>query len=372
MLENNRGRVDRLRVLIAAGGTGGHVLPALEVAHKIETHASIPAGRLRIEFVGVGRAIEKQLLEATGYTAHSIQSSGLKGKGFSGSVQFLRQFPTAFGAVRALLSSYKPDVVAGFGGYPSVLPIITASFMGIPTWIHEADAIPGWATKFLSLWASEVSTSFDALRLPFGRQARYTGHPVRSSIVRAKVVAPNFQPSRLLVLGGSQGSEVLDSVVPNLAARIKVLTKVHHQARSSNCAKVVEAYAGNVFEVQVSPYIEDITQAYQSADLIVSRAGAGALSELARLNKPVIFIPLSHVSGHQLHNAKTLERLGKALIVEEGDNFELRLEDAIGHLMEPSNYRAMMEKPPAVSNDDPAQVIADGIVALGLNGAGFN
>lgn len=340
-------------------------MPAIEVAKKLEQLPRIPKGRLRIEFVGVGRAIEKTILEKEGFVSHVVPGLGLRGKGFNGVKDFIKIAPNAYQKTRAIIDSFKPDIVAGFGGYPSVLPVAVAKLSGIPTWIHEADSSIGWATKFLALFATKISSGFDKLELPFCRRALFSGHPTRAGIEPLSSVSEGYHPRNILVLGGSQASKSLDLAVPQaLAALGFVGLKVRHQARAENCPLVLESYKKAGILAEVVSFISDMPAALADADLVISRSGAGAVTELSILNKPVIFVPLPKVSGPQLHNAKTMETFGKALIVEEGDNFELRLEDAARHLLNPKTYTDMVSKSFINRKLNAAQTIADGIFEL--------
>lgn len=356
---------DKIRILIAAGGTGGHLLPALEVARKLESSERIKAGRLRIEFVGVGRPVEKTILQDEGFVSHVIPGMGLRGGGLSSIKDFVKIFPGSYQAAREIIDSFKPDLVAGFGGYPSVVPILAARLSGLPTWIHEADSSAGWATKFLALFATEVSSGFEDLALPFCRKSKFTGHPIRSSIRTASVPNQEFVPRKILILGGSQASRSLDMAIPKAVAALgRKDIVVQHQARLENCAQVLTSYQQSGINAEVSSFISEMVEALDSADIIVSRSGAGAVMELSVLNKPIVFVPLTHVSSPQLHNARTLEKHSKALIVEEGDNFELRLEDAISHLLTPDVYREMVARPFIKRKAAAAEEIANGILGL--------
>lgn len=353
------------RVLIAAGGSGGHVIPAVEVAARLKLLWSAENVDGRIQFVGVGRPVETAILKSAGYTAEVIPSVGLKGRGLAGLREFLARTPEAVRKTKQIFNAFSPHVVAGFGGYPTVLPILVGRCRGLPTWIHEADSSAGWATKFLSFFATKVSSGFENLSLPFGRTAFFSGHPIRSGIQPSPVPSGDFLPKRLLVLGGSQGAKSLDTALPRVVESFRQNElQILHQARSSECEAVEKAYRVGKINSTVLPYIEDLPAAYATADIIISRAGAGAVVELSVLNKPIIFVPLPNVSGHQLSNAKTLAREGKALIVEEGEDFENRLRAALAELLDPDHYREIVNRPLSVRRMDAAEQIALGINEL--------
>ena len=332
-------------MLIAAGGTGGHIFPALEIGRafqRLSLQSVLPP--VRVEFLGSGRPLEKQLLAAAGFARHEVPIVGLQNRGLSGLLEFMRLLPGAAWAVWRLLSAYRPHVVLGVGGYVSVLPVITARLRGIPAWIHEAELKPGLANYCLSFFAAKISSAFKEAKMPFAYKVVYTGHPVREELkeIRAKARRPE-RAQHVLVLGGSQGARTLDTALPALAPFLKEQgLEIWHQSRPENVAQVLKAYQASGILARVSAFIDDIVEAYDWADIIISRSGAGTVMEIGVVDKPAIFVPYPFAQGgHQKANALTLVNQGKALLVEEGEAFEARLKEALTKLIEPEFYKEM-------------------------------
>ncbi len=332
-----------LRVLIAASGSGGHLLPAVFIARGFQRQAGDRP--IELLFVGSGRPLEERIVGGAGFSRTVIPMSGVKGVGIGGLVRTLGRLPRALIATWRLLRTFKPTLVVGVGGYASVLPVLLASALRIPTWIHEAEISPGVANRFLARFATRISTAFERCDLT-GEKVLYTGHPVRETIAAVGARLPGTPPARLLVLGGSQGAAAIDEALVALGATLqKRGLTVWHQCRAEALDKVRAGYATSGCPVRVESFIEDMAAAYTWSDLIISRAGAGAVMEIGAVNRPTIFVPFPSSQGnHQYHNAKTLEERGKALIVEQGEKFQERLFAAIEMLLHQPTYDAMLQQ----------------------------
>lgn len=357
-----------LRVLIAASGTGGHLIPALHIAKALERAAP----GCVIEFVGAGRPLEEKLVVAAGYVRHVVSSAGVKRRNVVGVLQFLWRLPLGLAQVVGLYRRFRPDVVVGVGGYVSVLPVVVARCMGIPSWCHEAELHPGLANSVLGYFARSVSVSFQATRIRGGARIEFTGHPVRPELARVdRLGVRDDAPKRLLVLGGSQGARGLDSAVPEVAPLLADRNiEVVHQCRPESMELVMNCYRAAQVKASVVSFIDDMAGAYDWSDLIVSRAGASSVAEIACVNRPAIFVPYPFQQGtHQSDNARALESLGKALVVEEArPEFGRRLREALESLLDPSRYRSMKGAPSEPRGLQAADRIAAGV--LGLVGAG--
>ncbi|NDC39034.1 MAG: UDP-N-acetylglucosamine--N-acetylmuramyl-(pentapeptide) pyrophosphoryl-undecaprenol N-acetylglucosamine transferase, partial [Proteobacteria bacterium] len=193
------------RILIAAGGTGGHIFPALHVARAT---AQLSPGAA-VAFIGSGRPLEEKLIDGSGYQRFVLPSVRIMQQGVLGLVKFALTAPFAIFKVRALLKEFKPDVVVGMGGYVTVLPVLVAKLMGIPTWIHEAELHPGLANKVLGLISSKVSVAFSSTRMLTSRELIHTGHPVRPELAGIATMPSPDVPRRLLIVGGSQGARAI-------------------------------------------------------------------------------------------------------------------------------------------------------------------
>lgn len=353
-----------LRILVAASGTGGHLIPALHIARALQTEAP---GAV-IEFIGAGRPLEEKLVVANGFVRHVVPSAGVKRRSVFGLAQFFWRLPAGVGRVVSLYRRFKPDVVVGVGGYVSVLPIVIARLMRIPTWAHEAELHPGLANKTLGHFADRMSLSFAETRLKGRVKTEFTGHPVRPELklVDRMTIRPDA-PSRLLVLGGSQGARGLDQAVSEIAKLLETKgVEVVHQCRSESMDLVVNSYRAAKVKASVVPFIDDMAGAYDWSDVIISRSGASSVAEISVVNRPTIFVPYPFQQGtHQTDNARGLERLGKAVLVEENrPEFGRRLREALERLLDRKVFEEMKQGPCEPRGLGAANQIARGIVSL--------
>lgn len=354
----------QIKVIVAASGTGGHLIPAMHIAQALKRVEPTCA----VEFIGAGRPLEEKLIVEKGYTRHTILSAGVKRRRLLGVFQFLARMPKGISQILALYRSFNPDVVVGVGGYVSVLPVIVARLKGIPTWIHEAERQPGLANRVLGYFADAMSTAFADTRVRGRAKIVHTGHPVREELsgVDGQSVRADA-PNRLLILGGSQGARGLDEAVPHFApilAERKI--DVVHQCRPEAMELVVNSYRAVGVSAHVVGFIDDMAGAYSWSDVIVSRAGASSVAEISAVNRPAVFVPYPFQQGtHQTDNARVLVDQGKALLVEETQaEFPARLKDALVRVLNPSVFREMKSFPLRGNSRDAAQEIARGIVAL--------
>jgi UDP-N-acetylglucosamine--N-acetylmuramyl-(pentapeptide) pyrophosphoryl-undecaprenol N-acetylglucosamine transferase len=351
------------RVLIAASGSGGHLLPALIIAQAFKTR--LPDAQ--IEFVGSGRPLEEIIIGRNGFKCQVISASGLKNRGLKGALEFVFSLPSGIVATWKLLNAFKPDVIVGAGGYATFLPITLGFARGIPTWIHEAELKPGLANSFLSLIASKTSIAFEHARMPFWARAQFTGHPVRPEIAAiAKEGSQVISPKKLLIMGGSQGAKAIDDAMVALSPYLREHgISIWHQCRKENLELVNAGYKSLNVEAKVESFIEKPQDAYRWADLVVCRSGAGTVMEIGLINRPTIFVPYPFAQGnHQLANAKTLADFGKALIVEEGADFQARLKNSLDKLLSDSSYQQMKNGPFVTRSAGAANSIVEGCLGL--------
>lgn len=372
---NARGRNPReLKVLVAASGSGGHLIPALHIMRAIKE--LLPDAQ--VECIGSGKPLEERIIVSAGFKRHIIKSVGIKRGGMFGAFKFLRFLPVTIWQTARLLRSFKPDVVVGVGGYVSVLPVVIARLLRIPTWAHEAEVRPGLANSVLGYFADTISVSFEETKIRGGAKLLFTGHPVRPELSKIDSVSiREGAPRHLLILGGSQGARGLDEGVPRLGEiLLRRGVEVWHQCRPDSVDGVKAAYEACGVMAKVVPFIDQMEEAYRWSDLIISRAGASSVAEIASVNRPAIFVPYPYQQGtHQSDNAAALARLGKALVIEEladGD-FVGRLGVALDELLDPQRYREMKTAPVrseagskggAEAGITAAQAIARGIVRL--------
>jgi UDP-N-acetylglucosamine--N-acetylmuramyl-(pentapeptide) pyrophosphoryl-undecaprenol N-acetylglucosamine transferase len=353
-----------LRVLVAASGTGGHLIPALHIVKALEKAAP---GSV-IEFIGAGRPLEEKIIVGNGYVRNVVASAGIKRRSIAGLLQFLWRFPRGLLQICSLYRRFKPDVVVGVGGYVSVLPVVVARFKGIPTWTHEAELHPGLANRVLAHFADRMSISFADTHIRGRAKTEYTGHPVRPELAAIDGVEMRpGAPSRLLVIGGSQGARGLDQAVSDIAETLAAKgVEVVHQCRPEAIDSVVNAYRAGGVKASVVPFIDDMPGAYGWSDIVISRAGASSVAEIACVNRPAIFVPYPFQQGtHQTDNAKALAARGKALVVEETEpEFGRRLREALLRVLDHQAFRVMKEAPADARGLEAAGRIAQGIVSL--------
>lgn len=352
-----------MRALIAASGSGGHLFPAIYIAQALQTLSP----EASITFIGSGRPLEEKILGGAGFPVLTLPVKGLKNRGIKGVLQFLVSLPSAYLETRRIFKRERPDVVIGVGGYVTFFPVVCARLKGIPSWIHEAELKPGLANHVLSYFSTRISVAFESAEIPNRQKVIFTGHPVRKGLEVARNFNPiTAPPKHILILGGSQGAQGLDKAMPELGELIKINgLEIVHQCRRDNVESVRGAYAQAGIRAEVVPFIDDMASAYQWADIIISRSGAGSVMEIGIVNKPVIFVPFPFAQGnHQAANALTMVSKGKALICEEGEGFVSRLKDTFQTLLSVERYNHMKLAEGEGRTVDAAYKIAQGCLDL--------
>lgn len=345
------------KVLIMAGGTGGHVFPALACAREFQARG------YQVHWLGAPQGIENELIPAAGYPLHTIQISGLRGKG--GAALLLAPFRVlrALWQALSLMRRLRPRCVLGLGGYVTGPGGVAARLCGIPLIIHEQNAIAGTANRLLAPLAQRVCEGFTGT---FTNRARCqeTGNPVRPELFIAAGRAPvGDRPLRLLVLGGSLGAEPLNRLLPEALALIPEAQRpeVLHQAGRQHAGLSLERYKTAAVEAQVVPFIEDMARAYAWADLVVCRAGALTISELAAAGLPSILIPLPHaIDDHQTRNAAFLTQAGAALLLPQAGLEAAGLaQSLLSILTQPEQRRAMAEAAASLARPEATTQLVD-------------
>lgn len=368
-----------MRVIIAAGGTGGHLYPGVALAREFERQ--MPGSEAI--FVGTTRGLETKVVPKEGFELITIAARGVMGKGTGGAVQGLAMVPLGVAQCLAVCRKRRPDLAIGVGGYTSPPLILAAFLLGIKRVIVEPNVHPGVANRALSPIANLVFVSFADTAPYFGSaKTRIVGTPIRREFLEAPILpgGGNAEARGLtvLVLGGSQGARSINrAMVVALPALIAAHPgwRVIHQTGERDYEDVASAYraigAGGV-SAEVVPFLYDMPRRFRQADLIVSRSGATTVAEITACGKPAILIPFPHaVHGHQERNARVLERAGAAQVIVDARLSGDVLANAISALLaRPDRLREMERRSKALGQADAAQrVVAACRELVGAGGA---
>ncbi|AGE16554.1 undecaprenyldiphospho-muramoylpentapeptide beta-N-acetylglucosaminyltransferase [Serratia sp. OLHL2] len=346
------------RLMVMAGGTGGHVFPGLAVAHHLMAQG------WQVRWLGTADRMEADLVPKHGIEIDFIRISGLRGKGLKAQLTAPLRIWQAVRQAKAIMRSYQPDVVLGMGGYVSGPGGLAAWQCGIPVVLHEQNGIAGLTNRWLARIAAKVMQAFPGA-FP---NAEVVGNPVRTDVLALPLPAERLQgregPIRVLVIGGSQGARVLNQTVPEVAARLGDRITLWHQVGKGALETVLRDYE-RVGQTQhkVTEFIDDMAAAYAWADVVVCRSGALTVSEIAAAGLPAIFVPFMHKDRQQYWNARPLEEAGAAKIIEQ-PQFNA---DVVAELLaswDRKTLLAMAEKARAVAIPDATERVAAELVRL--------
>jgi len=345
-----------MRVIIAGGGTGGHVIPALAIAQVLRSHYGA-----EVLFVGTQRGIETRLVPAAGFDLRLIDVGALKRVDFATRLKTLLDLPRAVAASVKLVSEFRPDVMIGVGGYASGPAMFVAGMMSIPTLAFEPNVIPGVANRLIALMVSAAAVHFPATCHYF-RNCVVTGVPVRRECFRVPPRPIDARPT-LLVFGGSQGAHAINDAVINALAALSAQVpgiRLIHQTGERDYNDAQAAYLRSQVPIEVSAFIEEMPQMFARADLVVCRSGASTVAEITAAGKPAIFIPFPHATDdHQLRNAEALARAGAAVLIVEKDLTSERLVNAVRELLcDPARLERMSAASRKLSHPGAARQIA--------------
>jgi UDP-N-acetylglucosamine--N-acetylmuramyl-(pentapeptide) pyrophosphoryl-undecaprenol N-acetylglucosamine transferase len=352
-------------VLVAAGGTGGHLFPAEALAEALTRRGAV------VELATDARA-ERYGKRFPARQTHVIPSETVRGRDPLSLARTGVIMSVALARAYLLLGRIKPAVVVGFGGYPTVLPVLAATLRRIPTIIHEQNAVMGRANKFLAPRVAAIATSFPGVldRAPkLAAKATSTGNPVRPAVIAA-AAAPYMAPApdglfRLLVFGGSQGARIMSEIVPAaigaLDQTLRVRLLLAQQARGEDLGQVREAFARFAISAEVAQFFPDLPARIAAAHLVVARSGASTVAELAAIGRPAILVPLPHALDQDQHaNAAVLESAGGAIRLRQDDFSPARLAAEIGKLAAaPERLAAMAAAAKSAGAIDAAERLAD-------------
>ena len=330
------------RIVIMAGGTGGHVFPALAVAEFLKEQG------WHVSWLGTHKGIESRVVPESGIEIDWLSIAGIRGKGLVSKIVAIAILFKACVQAISILRKRKPDVVLGMGGYVAAPGGLMARLLGIPLVIHEQNRIPGTTNRLLAKISNQVLQAFpNSFKTKV--DAKNTGNPLRKSFILASGIKRRQIENelRILIVGGSQGAQILNNIVPEAIANFvaikakAIAVKIIHQTGEVQLSQVKNRYETLDIEAKTSAFIGDMVEAYQWADLIVCRAGAMTVSEVSAMGLPAIFIPLpTAIDDHQTANARYLTDNGAALLLKQCD---LNPEVLTEYILEILNKASLMQ-----------------------------
>lgn len=354
-----------MKLLIAAGGTGGHIYPGVAVAKELI--ARDPGSE--VLFVGTARGLETKIVRDSGFQLSLIHSVGLKNVGLIGKIKGMTVLPRSFVEARKIIRQFRPHVVVGAGGYVSGPVLMMAAIMGVPTLVMDSNALPGFTNRQLARFVDKAALTFEESLPFFGKKGVVTGNPVRSEFfgVPQKERADKFH---ILIFGGSQGARAINNAMvaglPELGKFEGRLT-ITHQTGEADYDTIKAAYANSKFaSAEVLPFISDMFNEFGKADLIICRAGATTCAEIAAAGKASIMIPLpTAADDHQRKNAEALQNAAAAKMILQRDLTGGLLASELGALIEePAVINEMEKAAKQLGRPDAAAVTVDIIEEL--------
>ncbi|MEW6137620.1 MAG: undecaprenyldiphospho-muramoylpentapeptide beta-N-acetylglucosaminyltransferase [Thermodesulfobacteriota bacterium] len=356
-----------MKLLIAGGGTGGHLFPALAIAEAVK--AEEPGSE--ILFVGTRRGIEARIIPDSGYPIRFITARGMRRTGLFNTVAALWELPKGLLESVTILREFRPDYVLGVGGYASGPTVAAAVLTGVSTGIQEQNSVMGTTNRILSTFVGRVYVGWeDTVPPPPSKKTLFTGNPVRADLLAAQQAVEEHETFNLLVFGGSRGARSINiSMIENLDAlralgpRVRVL----HQTGVDEVEAVKAAYDQAGICSDVREFIHDMKSAYLWADLVVCRSGAATLAELTALGKPAIVVPYPYAIGdHQTRNAMVLERAHAVRVVPDSSLKNGALVEEIVDVAEnPSILSTMARNALRLGRPEAARTIARDILSGG-------
>lgn len=356
-----------MRVLIAAGGTGGHIYPGIAVAQEITRRDP----ESKVGFVGTARGLETKLVPGAGFELTLIDSAGLKNVSFVARMRGVVILPKSFVSAGRVIREFRPDVVVGAGGYVSGPVVLTAALLRRPTLVMESNALPGWTNRVLARFVNRAAVSFEQALPYFRGKAVVTGNPVRREFF--EIPAKGREPGKLslLIFGGSQGARAINEAMVAALPELKSLPvelRIKHQTGPADFEKVKAAYAAASFNehAEVCSYIDNMMNDFAEADLVICRAGATTTAELIAAGKASIMIPFPYAADdHQRKNAEALQAAGAARMIVQQELSSERLVEEINELAQtPEKLTRMEEASRRLAKGDAAVAVVNLIEGL--------
>jgi UDP-N-acetylglucosamine--N-acetylmuramyl-(pentapeptide) pyrophosphoryl-undecaprenol N-acetylglucosamine transferase len=349
--------VPAMRAILAGGGTGGHVIPALAIAQALkESYAA------EVLFIGTARGIENRLVPAAGFPLELVQVGGLKNVSLTTKARTALDLPLAIWTSSRIISSWRPEVMIGVGGYASGPAMLAAALSGVPTIAFEPNVVPGFANRLVAPIVSAAAVHFEETGRYF-RRYKVTGVPVRKAFFDGKDERTGRHRPTLLVFGGSQGAHAINqTVIASLGALRETVPDIHiiHQTGERDYNEAQAAYLAAPGSAEVHPFIDDMPSAFSRSDLLLCRSGASTVAEITAAAKPAILVPFPRAADdHQKRNAQALERVGAAVMLEEATlTSENLVETLAGLLCDAQRLERMSSAARALSHAQAAWQIA--------------
>lgn len=353
-----------MKLLIAGGGTGGHVIPALAVAR--EWLARDPTRE--VIFVGTQRGLETRLVPAAGFHLETIRSLGLKGMGPVRLARNLFQLAPALSDSAAILRRHRVAAAFGVGGYAAGPVMLLAAMNGLRTVLFEPNAEPGFSNRLLAMFVTRMATGYASVAESWGARAKFTGCPVRPEFFACAPREPK-PPYQVLITGGSQGARVINRAVIGALDAFKTLPlSLVHQTGERDYNEVRSAYESRGVQAEVAPFFTDMSEKFVRADLLVCRAGAITVAEIAAAGRAALFIPFGAATdSHQLRNAEEMARAGAARLIPEQELSGERLVHEVSALIhQPQQFVELGRRARQLARPHAARDIADlidGVIA---------
>src|SRR5215472_353988 len=331
-----------MRVLIAGGGTGGHVIPALAIARELKARYGA-----EVLFVGTARGMENRLVPQAGFELALVKVGALKNVSLATRLRTLFDLPRAILQARKIIRQFRPQVVIGVGGYASGPAMAAAILARIPTLAFEPNLVPGFANRMVGRRVSAAAVHFEQTKEYF-RNAQVVGVPVRQEFFTVSAQAHGHPPT-ILVFGGSQGAQAINqaatTAMPEVQGRFPGL-RVIHQTGERDYNDVRAAYARGGVRAEVSAFIDNMPTAFAQADLLVCRSGASTVAEITAAGKPAIFVPFPRAADdHQRRNAEAIAEHGAAMLVPQAELTGEKLAQLLVELFgDPARLKQMSEQ----------------------------
>lgn len=357
-----------MKVLLACGGTGGHLFPGMALAEAFEK--KVPG--IEIVFVGTPRGLEKEVIPKTKWRLEMIESISLADKKGLGKIMAGISLLKALSQSRRLIRKEEPDLVVGVGGYAAGPVLMMASLMHKPTLTIEPNAVAGMANRLLKPFVDRVVVAYPKLAKTFGdKKTRVLGVPVRESILKeATQIAPEPNKKTIFIFGGSQGAKTINEGILNALPLLKGIKErvhfIHQIGRKTSAVAVEKAYRDLGFSAEVYPFIDKMGPFYGRADLVISRAGANALAEIVALAKPSLLIPYPFsAAGHQEKNASYLDKMrGAKMLLDKDVNGKTMAELIRAFVTIPDVLQEMKKKLQKLKGNEAAQKIVEECLEL--------